>query len=158
MENTSGPDAPKASFSSNGLACGSVAEVCMGAAIMHTIGNLTVCLQLALEKLGAPAETLSAQQDGDLEHIHYWLDKLPLPSRWGHDLPYEEGWYWLRRSGDGLIVETRKLRAYGGRLCVCLPPPKAAWLPVAEMENDWQWSGPITKPANNDVSEPRRQE
>ena len=45
------------------------------------IYNLTMTLNLALRKLAAPAETLSAQEDGDIEHIHDWLDQLPDPAK-----------------------------------------------------------------------------
>ena len=70
---------------------------------------------------------------------------VATPVVFSSDRSCSDGWYWLRRQGEGLIVEVRKMRDYsGGRSCACLA--HRGWVPVDEMEGDWQWAGPIPRP------------
>lgn len=63
---------------------------------------------------------------------------------WTDILPTKEGWYWILLDNNPNIVEVKRQRGYGNRLCAFI----VKWsgnFPVEEIQNAL-WSGPLIEP------------
>lgn len=44
------------------------------AAVLTLINNLSTVVKSALKRLNAPDDTIRALEDGDLEHVDWWIN------------------------------------------------------------------------------------